>query len=173
MKENIFTTSEKAARQIVTLERFFLSLYRDHLVQRKKMTVAVQFRQLMHQKITFYKLFLSDLQLPISVQFATAFFWQVFSRSKLNLCTKCFFFFCIYNSCPFCQWFFLDRCRKIIYHKSAMPGIFGISFSSAQTLHNGASNEIKEIEVCKKCPKVKPYCVPIFDPNMFKPFLDD
>ena len=40
-------------------------------------------------------------------------------------------------------------------------------------MHNGASNEIKEIEVCKKCPKVKPYCVPIFDPNMFKPFLDD
>ena len=28
----------------------------------------------------------------------------------------------------------------------------------------GASNEIREIEVCKKCPKVKPYCVPIFDP---------
>ena len=66
MKENIFTTSEKAARQIVTLERFFLSLYRDHLVERKKTTVAMQFRQLMHQKITFYKLFLSDLQLPIS-----------------------------------------------------------------------------------------------------------
>ena len=40
-------------------------------------------------------------------------------------------------------------------------------------LHNGASNEIKEIKVCKKCPKVKPYCAPIFDPIMFKPFLDD
>ena len=39
-------------------------------------------------------------------------------------------------------------------------------------LHNGASNEIKEIKVFKKCPKVKPYCVPIFDPIMFKPFLD-
>ena len=38
------------------------------------------------------------------------------------------------------------------------------------TLHYGASNEIKEIEVCKKCPKVKPYCVPIFDPIMAKPF---
>ena len=41
------------------------------------------------------------------------------------------------------------------------------------SLHNGASNEIKEIEVCKKCPKVKPYCAPIFDPIMIKPFLDD
>ena len=41
------------------------------------------------------------------------------------------------------------------------------------TLHNGASNEIKEIKVWKKCPKVKPYCAPIFDPIMFKPFLDD
>ena len=40
-------------------------------------------------------------------------------------------------------------------------------------VHYGASNEIKEIEVCKKCPKVKPYCVPIFDPIMAKPFLDD
>jgi len=40
-------------------------------------------------------------------------------------------------------------------------------------VHNGASNEIKDIEVYKKCPKVEPYCVPIFDPNMFKPFLDD
>ena len=40
-------------------------------------------------------------------------------------------------------------------------------------MHYGASNEIKEIEVCKKCPKVKPYCVPIFDPIMAKPFLDD
>ena len=41
------------------------------------------------------------------------------------------------------------------------------------TMHNGASNEIKEIKVFKKCPKVKPYCVPIFDPIMVKPFLDD
>ena len=41
------------------------------------------------------------------------------------------------------------------------------------TMHNGASNEIKEIKVCKKCPKVKPYCALIFDPIMFKPFLDD
>ena len=41
------------------------------------------------------------------------------------------------------------------------------------TLHNGASNEIKEIEVWKKCPKVKPYCSPIFDPIMFKPFFAD
>ena len=41
------------------------------------------------------------------------------------------------------------------------------------TMHNGASNEIKEIKVCKKCPKVKPYCAPIFDPIVFKPFLDD
>jgi len=40
-------------------------------------------------------------------------------------------------------------------------------------LHNGASNEIKEIKVFKKCPKVKPYYVPVFDPIMFKPFLDD
>ena len=40
-------------------------------------------------------------------------------------------------------------------------------------MHNGASNEIKQIKVCKKCPKVKAYCVPIFDPIMFKPFLDD
>ena len=46
-------------------------------------------------------------------------------------------------------------------------------FSNMEPVHNGASNEIKEIKVCKKCPKVKPYCVPIFDPNMFKPFLDD
>ena len=41
-----------------------------------------------------------------------------------------------------------------------------------KAMHNGASNEIKEIKVCKKCPKVKPYCEPIFDPIMFKPFLD-
>ena len=40
----------------------------------------------------------------------------------------------------------------------------------ATPVHNGASNEIKEIEVCKKCPKVKPYCGPIFDPIMFKLF---
>ena len=40
-------------------------------------------------------------------------------------------------------------------------------------MHYGPCNEIKEIEVCKKCPKVKPYCVPIFDPIMVKPFLDD
>ena len=40
------------------------------------------------------------------------------------------------------------------------------------TLHNGASNEIKEIEVCKKCSKVKPYCAPTFYPIMFKPFSD-
>ena len=38
------------------------------------------------------------------------------------------------------------------------------------TLHNGASNEIKEIKVFKKCPKVEPYCMPIFDPNRFEPF---
>ena len=42
-----------------------------------------------------------------------------------------------------------------------------------QPVHNGASNEIKEIEVWKKCPKVKPYCTPIFDLIMFKAFLDD
>ena len=40
-------------------------------------------------------------------------------------------------------------------------------------MHDYASNEIKEIEFCKKCPKVKPYCAPIFDPIMFKPFVDD
>ena len=40
-------------------------------------------------------------------------------------------------------------------------------------LHNGASNEIKEIMVFQKCPKVKPYCTPIFDPILFKLFLDD
>ena len=40
-------------------------------------------------------------------------------------------------------------------------------------MHNGASNEIKEIEVCKKCPKVEPYFVPIFDPIVVKPCLDD
>ena len=31
-------------------------------------------------------------------------------------------------------------------------------------------HEIKEIEFCKKCPKVKPYCGPIFDPFMLKLF---
>ena len=41
------------------------------------------------------------------------------------------------------------------------------------TMHNGTSNDIKEIEVWKKCPKVEPYCVPIFHPIMFKPFWDD
>ena len=41
------------------------------------------------------------------------------------------------------------------------------------TMHYGASNEIKEIEVCKKCPKVEPYCAPIFNPIMAKTFLDD
>ena len=40
-------------------------------------------------------------------------------------------------------------------------------------MHYGASNEIKEIEVCKKCPKVEPYFVPIFDPIVVKPCLDD
>ena len=44
---------------------------------------------------------------------------------------------------------------------------------STYSMHYGPSNEIKEIEVCKKCPKVKPYCMPIFDPIMVKPFLDD
>ena len=42
-----------------------------------------------------------------------------------------------------------------------------------EPMHNGASNEIKEIKACKKCPKVKPYCMPIFDPIMFKTFLND
>ena len=65
------------------LKSFFLSLYRDHLVERKKMTVAMQFRQLMHQKITFCKLFLSHLQLTISVPFATDY------------------------SCTICNWLFL------------------------------------------------------------------
>ena len=37
----------------------------------------------------------------------------------------------------------------------------------------GASNGIKYIKVRKKCPNVKLYYVPIFDPIMFKPFLDD
>ena len=45
--------------------------------------------------------------------------------------------------------------------------------SAESSLHNGASNEIKEVKVCKKCAKLKPYCVPMFDPTMFKPFLDD
>ena len=40
-------------------------------------------------------------------------------------------------------------------------------------MHYGTSNEIKEIEVCKKCPKVEPYFVPIFDPIVVKPCLDD
>ena len=44
---------------------------------------------------------------------------------------------------------------------------------TCEAMHNGASNEIKEIKVCKKCPKVEPYCALIFDPIMFKPFLDD
>ena len=46
-------------------------------------------------------------------------------------------------------------------------------FSPRQAVHYGASNEIKEIEVCKKCPKVEPYFVPIFDPIVVKPCLDD
>ena len=41
------------------------------------------------------------------------------------------------------------------------------------TLHYGASNIIKEIEVSKKCPKVEPYFGPIFDPIVVKPCLDD
>ena len=39
-----------------------------------------------------------------------------------------------------------------------------------KAMRNGASNEIKENEVCKKCPKVNPYCNAIFDPIMSKPF---
>ena len=31
---------------------------------------------------------------------------------------------------------------------------------------------IREIKVCKKCSKVNSYCDAIFDPIMFKPFLD-
>ena len=31
---------------------------------------------------------------------------------------------------------------------------------------------IREIKVCKKCPKVNPYCDAIFDPILMKPFLD-
>ena len=31
---------------------------------------------------------------------------------------------------------------------------------------------IREIKVFKKCPKVNPYCNAIFDPILFKPFLD-
>ena len=31
---------------------------------------------------------------------------------------------------------------------------------------------IREIKVCKKCPKVSPYCNAIFDPILFKPLLD-
>ena len=48
-----------------------------------------------------------------------------------------------------------------------------VTFGVATPLHYGASNEIKEIEVCKKCPKVEPYCVPNFGPIMVKPFLND
>ena len=55
---------------------------------------------------------------------------------------------------------------------SALSTILGTG-EEEKTVHYGASNEIKEIEVCKKCPKVKSYCVPIFDPIMAKPFLDD
>ena len=31
---------------------------------------------------------------------------------------------------------------------------------------------IREIKVCKKCPKVNPYCDAICDPILIKPFLD-
>ena len=60
------------------------------------------------------------------------------------------------------------------------PDLFHVQFPSytvhlqkKQSLHNGASNEIKEFKVSKSCPKVRPYCGPIYDPIMFKPFLDD
>ena len=31
---------------------------------------------------------------------------------------------------------------------------------------------IREIKVCKKCPKGNPYCNAFFDPILFKPLLD-
>ena len=56
----------------------------------------------------------------------------------------------------------------VMLSKIYLLGKYHSTFS--HTLHNGASNEIKEIKVFKKCPKVEPYCMPIFDPNRFEPF---
>ena len=39
-------------------------------------------------------------------------------------------------------------------------------------LHNGISNDLGNSRFSKKCPKVNPYCNAIFDPILFKPFLD-
>ena len=47
------------------------------------------------------------------------------------------------------------------------------NLQSNASLHYRPGNEIKEIEVCKKWPKVKPYCMPIFNPILVKPFFDD
>ena len=66
------------------------------------------------------------------------------------------------------------RCERNVADSTLIPQKrFRLSQARAAAMHNGASNEIKEIEVCKKCPKVEPYCVPIFDPITVKPFLDD
>ena len=40
-------------------------------------------------------------------------------------------------------------------------------------MHYGPSNEIEEIKVCKKCPKVKHYCAPIFIQICSKLFLQN
>ena len=44
-------------------------------------------------------------------------------------------------------------------------------FIAMQCIAQWRKQEIKEIKVCKKCPKVNPYCDVIFDPIMFKPFF--
>ena len=71
----------------------------------------------------------------------------------------------------------LQLCIKVlmVQRENSMQQFskFGAHPCAQDTLHYGASNEIKEIEVCKKCPKVEPYFVPIFDPIVVKPCLDD
>ena len=43
---------------------------------------------------------------------------------------------------------------------------------ATQPMHLWRKQGIREIKVCKKCPKVNPYCDAICDPILVKPFLD-
>ena len=52
-----------------------------------------------------------------------------------------------------------------------LRGILASLLCPQCSMHNGASNEIKEIKVCNKCPKVKPYSVPISKPTNLDSFF--
>ena len=58
--------------------------------------------------------------------------------------------------------------NKFLLDKIYVARMFCKNIATAQWRKQG----IREIKVCKKCPKVNPYCDAICDPILIKPFLD-